>query len=214
MHRVGRDGPWFLDKYRREFSPDDRIVLIFGEIDVRCHLVRIAEKERRSLEDVAASLGTRYVEAVRSKAGGIDVADVVVCSVPPPAENSARANEQYPFVGSWRQRVHLHKVLNETLLRECHGSDILFLDFAGRFATEEGVLNKDLSDGSVHINPQHAGPIIEDLGRLLNVPLGILPVPVDQARYLAGTEPTSLVERIRSSLKRKADRIAAFYSRL
>src|SRR5690242_3783812 len=62
MHRVGRDGLWFLRE--KHLAPDDWLLTVFGEIDARCHVGRIADERNTSYEEVAFDLVARYIRSI------------------------------------------------------------------------------------------------------------------------------------------------------
>ncbi len=68
MHRIGRDGVDFLG---RRVNDGDKVLFVFGEIDVRCHMVRVDRERGNGIESVATDLASRYTAAVMQASVGL-----------------------------------------------------------------------------------------------------------------------------------------------
>jgi FkbM family methyltransferase len=166
MHRVARDGAWFLREWQPSALSAD-IVLEFGEIDVRCHLGRIADSTGQSREVMCHDVAWRYLDAIKAALPPIGNGRVVVSSVTPPANGPGILNADFPVYGSWDDRAKLTRNLNRELREGAEERGFLYLDFAAPCSTPQGYIREDLSDGSVHIARAHAGIIVERLSDLL-----------------------------------------------
>lgn len=165
MHRVARDGLWFLDQI--DVRPNTTVLLLFGEIDVRCHLGRVADETNTSRSDVAHSLVQSYVGRIAAARSGVDGVRFVLCSVPPPADGPGIQNSDFPVYGNHGDRARLTSLVNSELRTQCKTHAFDYLDFHEEFATPEGYLIEGLSDGSVHIDRRYTLPIVRRLERLL-----------------------------------------------
>jgi FkbM family methyltransferase len=170
MYRVGRDGAWFLKGWVAPRKNTD-VVLVFGEIDVRCHLGRISDSLGQSREEICAKAAEAFLDSVVESMPATGTGRVVVSCVPPPADGPGLINSDFPVYGTWADRAQTTKILNRILKEGAVRRGLLFLDFSAHYSTPEGFLVAALSDGSVHIDRPHAGPIIEELSKLLNRPL-------------------------------------------
>lgn len=168
MHRVGRDGADFVLKYVPISEPDDLFVFVFGEIDVRCHIIRIAEKKGRTPEMVVNDLVDRFINSIEEVMKGRS-GRVVICSVVPPSTFSGDPN--YPTCGTLRDRVAIQTMLNEKLRSSAGKSKFLYLDFARFYVDRKGGLCIGRSDGAVHIGLDHTKPIRDELARLIGEPI-------------------------------------------
>jgi hypothetical protein len=139
MFRIGRDG----------IPGEGSVITAFGEIDVRCHL----------LADPRPSVGRneltiRYLQALQNYSGDVKA----VCGVVPPTD--AHADPDFPRVGLLRDRVSMTMNLNAALGWNCARLGIKFIDMFTAFALDDGTLNPRVSDGTVHVRPECAMPIL------------------------------------------------------
>lgn len=146
------------------FSPhsDDTVVWLFGEVDCRCHLRRVADRGGHDVDDVVAILAKRYVRRIALYPGRH-----VVCSVVPAAD--VDMNRDYPTYGDIHQRVYVTRKFNEFLACRCLRNGIAFCDYHAAFATPGGWLDASLSDGNVHVATEHNGACRDALERCLKV---------------------------------------------
>jgi len=165
MHRVGRDDAWFI---RDHDIPAGHLVLcVFGEIDVRCHVGKIADREGVSRLAVVEDLVRRYLRAIRGRWPG----RLAVMGVLPPASNETIMNQDYPWYGSWSDRIVIRRAVNAELLRQCAPLGIAYLDVPQIYAGPEGGLDHRFSDGHVHIDRRFRWPMLKNLEALSGIPL-------------------------------------------
>lgn len=150
MHRIGRDGLDFLNIKNFNFNKDDCVIFCFGEIDVRCHIIKQSEKQNISFDEVIEDLVKRYIKTIidnRVINGG---KKFFVTSITPPAD--LENNQMATYYGSLLDRIEITKKLNFLLRQYCINNEIIYLDFYNFMSTNNGELNKEISDGMVHID--------------------------------------------------------------
>lgn len=172
MHRVGRDGAWFLNGWQ-PVEPGLDVVFIFGEIDVRCHIGRISDETSVSRQELCTQLVDRYLNALEMHRPALDIGRIVVSCVPPPADGAGLDNIDFPVYGTWADRAEITRLLNHSLREGCAARNVLFLDFLNDYSTPEGFIISDLSDGSVHIAKRHTGAVVAKLEALLQRRLAV-----------------------------------------
>lgn len=168
MHRVGRDGAAFVEQHVPASEPQDLFVFVFGEIDVRCHVGRIAEQKGLSVEAVARDLVKRFIAKVEKAMKGRS-GRVVICSVVPPSTFSG--DPDYPTHGTLPDRVAIQTMLNQLLCSSAEAAGFFYLDFARFYADGRGALRIGRSDGAVHIGLDHTKPIRDALAQLIGEPV-------------------------------------------
>jgi len=147
MHRVGRDGVDSFDIEKYRICDGDTVLFVFGEIDVRCHIVKQRDAGR-GLDEIIATLGSNYINAVmryRRKFGNLDC---IVQLVVPPTDQGY--NPKFPFYGSLEERIKINGLLNEGLKLYCGNNRIKVLDLTDVLSARDGQFDPRLSDGSVH----------------------------------------------------------------
>ena len=191
MHRAGRDQAWFLRSL--ETSSDQVGVCVFGEIDVRCHIEKQATTKRVSLENIVEELAARYVKSIRENSP-FSINVVVGC--PPPADGPGLENRDFPVFGTIEKRVVITRLLNTKLRELCNTYNLLFLSVPSLYQTAKGQLDERFSDGSVHIHPDLAWPMVRELETLIGTTLVFDPRPKPRKE--------SLADQIRYFIKEKA----------
>jgi FkbM family methyltransferase len=180
MHRVGRDGLWFLKDH--EFRTEDWLLTVFGEIDARCHVGKIADQRNRPYAEIVADLVRRYINSLN----GTTVRKIIA-GVPPPADGPGIINADFPVYGTIEQRINITRLINDELIAQASTVGIPVLEIPSLFEDAAGGLDSRLSDGSVHINRSYVWPIIKSLEAIVGARL-LSPVV---SEYIAVTGPAS-----------------------
>lgn len=165
MHRVARDGPSFVTSLVRDPKASDVIVLMFGEIDIRTHLIPVAERTGRAVELEAQELAVRYVRRIAELKDYVKGATLVVAE--PPFPSKRRPNAELPFAGTLAQRVLVHSAVSNALRQTAEAHGISFLRMPRRYATKSGSLKRIYSDDGVHIMPCEAKAYASAVSNLL-----------------------------------------------
>jgi hypothetical protein len=157
MHRVGRDQAWFLRRTERSRGLHSSLFLLFGEIDVRVHLGRIAARDNVPVDMLVDDLVERYLDAIdHARSGRM----VTICGIIPVATDEMIARTHWlPASGTSEERVVIARRLNQCLRAGCLARGFTYCEPYGRYADERGFLREELSDGNVHLSINHAGPM-------------------------------------------------------
>lgn len=177
LHRLGRPGEfeallgsWLLPRptlgsrsaaaiVSLAVRDGDSLVLFAGEIDVRSHYDS-QWPARGSVDALSRELaegGVRAVVRLAEAAG----ARAAVSAVTP--ASIQRENPKFPFRGTRDERVAWTTALNDAFRQACAEANITFVDHHAAYADDRGLLREELSDGSVHIDRSHAGPLLAAL---------------------------------------------------
>lgn len=157
MHRVGRDkhiincDPNVINKDR------DIIIIIYGEIDCRCHIGRQIQKGRE-LTEIIDTLVCNYTNTI-SKYG---FRNVIVLAVPPPVpikefeERNGPIRHHLPMVGNDEERLFYTTRVNEKLKTECEKHGLHFVNPFDSYLRPDGMMDFSKSDGNSHIGNNEA----------------------------------------------------------
>jgi len=166
MHRIGRDGVDFLESH---VGSGDTVLCVFGEVDVRCHIVRLASERHGDIESIARDLARRYIDAVHNASIRLPASRFAVMGVVPPID-PMKANAALPVVGSLAERIRAREALNGAL-DEYSASRVTYVPVPNAYEEPDGSLQRHLSDGHAHIAMDCAGPACELVEQTLGVRL-------------------------------------------
>lgn len=153
MHRIGRDG---LNLKNYNIKHDDIVLFVFGEIDVRCHILKQVDTKKRALKEVVKTLVDFYVNSIVTNRSFYPKATYVVLGVIPTRDNDDQYNNvKFPFWGTTSQRIEAQKYLNYYLQSICKANNILFCPFPSDFYSSQGYLKKEMRDHNVHIHADY-----------------------------------------------------------
>lgn len=96
---------------------------------------------------------TNYFKAIHTHVSKLSFfINVCVFNVVPPVNSSDTVeNKDYPFLGSDEERKSYVLYFNKLLKLYCFIYGYVFFDVYDNYINEHGFLNKELSDGNVHI---------------------------------------------------------------
>ncbi len=102
------------------------ILLCFGEIDCRAHLVKQAEKQNRSYEDIAKECVNKYFEVILEiKNMGFNVG--AWGPIPSTDFSDYEANHPFPSYGTCQQRNTVTRLFNDYLAELCLKNEVMFV---------------------------------------------------------------------------------------
>lgn len=170
MHRVGRDGASFVPHLVTP-KPDDAVVLVFGEIDVRCHIARIARLQGRPIEYIIGELVDRYVVRTRATFEHFGFRSRIFMLGAPPPMDPITPNPELPVHGPLSERIAIRRMLNAVLEMHAKAFDITYVPIPPLYEEPDGSMRLRLSDGHAHIAMDHAAPVCLELGARIGASL-------------------------------------------
>jgi hypothetical protein len=157
MHRVGRDNAWFMRKIKRRLGRRSVLVFVFGGVDARIHIGRIAEQESQSVESVVNDLVNRYLTAVSTYQGG---RRVLILGVLPPGSTEEIGHRSRPTWSTQEARARIVVLLNRALREGCERRQFRFVDVGAKYADERGFMPLGITVDGIHLRPEHVGPAL------------------------------------------------------
>ena len=125
----------------------DTIIFCFGEIDCRCHIHKHITQEN-TYKIIIENIVNDYLEAIKLNINICDIKlkNVCIYNVVPPFDSGDRTD-----VPGNEERKKYVLYFNELLKQKCIDNNFIFFDIYNNYIDINGLLRKDLSDGSVHI---------------------------------------------------------------
>jgi hypothetical protein len=146
---VGRDGIRLPLEYG--IRTGDTLIFCFGEIDCRCHIYKYVAPEL-PFTSIIDTIVDKYFDQIRAAVSGLEDVKVGVYNVVPPIQkHGVPENPAFPYLGTDETRQAYVKYFNTRLRDKCAESGFLFVDVYEKYTDAAGFLNKELSDGIVHI---------------------------------------------------------------
>jgi hypothetical protein len=167
MHFAGRPGALLTEAARCGVKAGDAVVWVFGEIDVRCHIVRQQAEHGRTSNEVIGTLAADYIDRILEVQRAAALARSVVFAPIPPLDNPGYVSDDFPVFGSIAERIEANRQLRAALSTLCDLHGILFLDVSAHYESARGDLRWELSDHFCHIGSGSQAPAVDALYGLL-----------------------------------------------
>ncbi len=154
MFRIGRDN--IIINFRKQMiNTDDIIVMVYGEVDCRCHIQRQVDLGKNE-DDVIHELVTKYVNTIKTNTIYLDVKIIIVGVIPPVKRNDYESIygpilHAFPFVGSDENRVIYTNKVNKLLEEFSNAYNYIFFSPYSYYTREDGTLKFELSDSTCHL---------------------------------------------------------------
>jgi hypothetical protein len=165
LFRVGRDGIEGLNVKDYGVEENDTVVFVFGEIDVRCHLLKQRDLQQIPTELLIKLMVKKYISTLLLNKLQFNCLHVVIFCVLPPTD--AAFNPEYPIYGSLQDRIEVTKLLNQELIQSAYENNIYTINVYDAYANHFGAFDANKSDGNVHIGRGHNAPVADALHALL-----------------------------------------------
>jgi hypothetical protein len=144
---IGRDGITIHDCVHN----GDTVIFCFGEIDCRCHVHKHVTDDRDYTKIIDTIVDNYFIQ-IQKAVSMFDSLQTCVYNVVPPVERRNTAeNSEYPYLGTDEERKTYVIYFNKRLQQKCIEYGYLFIDVYTKYTDSNGFLNKQLSDGNVHI---------------------------------------------------------------
>ena len=152
MFRIGRDNK-VINYNKNEVQLGDTIILVYGEVDCRCHIER--QKQLGKNEDnIIYELVNKYFHTIKNNIPR-QLTTIIVGVVPPVKlpENREPADPEnmFPVLGSNEDRVRYTSKVNKLLEELSISNNYFYFNPYDFYTSPEGTLIPELSDSGVHI---------------------------------------------------------------
>ena len=151
----------------RDFiRPNSRIVIALGEIDIRVHVIKQAEKQGKTVEEIIDSILTEYMRFLTGlKERGFDV----YCWGPIASQSDDTPQDpMFPREGTEVQRNMATSYFNDNIEELCLKQEIGFLSIFRDMITDEYRTRREyLSDDNFHLGQKAmelAVPVFRNVG--------------------------------------------------
>ena len=109
----------------RIIPAESQILLCFGEIDCRAHLLRQQQSQNRPISTVVEECVDRYLSVIKeSKELGYRV---IIWNVIPSTRSEKIANKEFPVFGTCAERNQVTRAFNKSLQEKCEAESIAFI---------------------------------------------------------------------------------------
>lgn len=143
----------------KQIPPGSRVLLSFGEIDCRCHVVAQAAKTNSSIETVVNRLAERYCGFIEEVASwGYRP---IIWNVIPSSPDETGGTRDYPIVGTCRQRNEATRLINGILEAWCADKGFEFVNVYRHLVDSEGRTLPEMFMDPIHLS-QAAMPNVID----------------------------------------------------
>lgn len=155
MYSVSKDGFKSVWKNIKSFGRNDVIVLCFGEIDMRCHVIKQRNSRKLSVDVILNELVRSYMSALNSVfVPRLKNRNQIIVRSVLPQRASINCVEYCPC-GSIADRVKSTIQVNKKLAAECMKNGFQFADITPYYSNPDGSFDVNKSDNNVHIG-KHA----------------------------------------------------------
>jgi hypothetical protein len=124
------------------------VMLVFGEIDCRAHIVKQARLQDRAIAEIAYDVGTRYASVVKEVAA---LRKTIVWGATPQSSASHSSNK-FPTVGTMVERNQATFYFNAAVEQECLLSGIAFASIFNELVDTEYISKESYFFDTAHLN--------------------------------------------------------------
>jgi hypothetical protein len=168
MHRVGRDALEILNFKKLGIAENDTVILSFGEIDCRTHVIKQAKLQTVTTEVIIEDLITRYQKTINLNIAQYHKLKIILLEILPPALHWESTD--WPTVGTLEQRIYAVQTMNKYLYAIQNKSQgIHVAKLYDLYKNEHGAINSNCTLDGLHLAPevtQDLISIIASMGEL------------------------------------------------
>jgi len=156
----------------RNISKDQWILLCFGEIDCRAHLIKQKEIQNRTIESVTEECTNKYFSTISELKdqgnnliiwGAIPTYDIDVDK----DSTEPLAKIEYPYYGIAKERNYATKYFNDLLEKYCNEKDIKFGSIFDDLINSNGLRKNEYFLDAIHLSTKALPLIIDKISNLL-----------------------------------------------
>lgn len=142
---------------------NSKVLLCFGEIDCRAHLVKQARAQDRTLDDVARECAGRYAEALKEVSA---LCRLAVWGATPQSAAEHSSNK-FPTVGSQAQRNHVTYLFNQYVSMACETFNVPCFSIFGHIVRENWITDDGYFHDTAHLSQKALPFALEELAPFL-----------------------------------------------
>lgn len=139
------------------------LLLCFGEIDCRYHLLKQSEQQQRPIDAVVKECTRRYtsvVDEIRPFFSG----DIYIYNVIPSSREEIVA--EFPTYGTCEERNHVSRLFNQNLATYCEQTGVHFVSIFDVLLASDGLTNMDYYMDQIHLSQKAQPLVMETLSRV------------------------------------------------
>jgi len=153
MHRIGRDNI-IINFNRSQIKEKDTIVLVYGEVDCRCHIHRQIKLGKEE-DAVIYKLVSSYFITIQNNVP-LQTKVIIVGIVPPTYRPNEETSDDdptriLPIIGTNEERVRYTYKVNILLEEMANTHNYVYFNPHSYYTSSEGTMKPELSDNCVHI---------------------------------------------------------------
>jgi hypothetical protein len=145
MHGITKLGINVINFEKFKIQENSVVMFIIGDIDSRNHMHKFKDS---GLYRETVRLVAEYENLILSNAKLLPSAKIWIGGLVP-----TKYNLSVQYLGTPNERFLYNRLLNDELMRMARRNDFFYLDNYADYADENGFLNTNLNDSSVHIRP-------------------------------------------------------------
>ena len=135
---------------KRDITEHSWILVSAGEVDIRVHLIKQAERQGKTYEEIVNNLCHRYLGYLDALKNSYQI----LVLLPPPSSylSEDKIDPQYPRYGDEIQRNKITSLLNKSLKDQCSVRNIPYIEIFEKASTPEGYTKKEFLWDGVHLS--------------------------------------------------------------
>lgn len=141
---------------KNEIPKNSHVMFCFGEIDCRAHLLKQAEKQSLSVDEVVQTCVSRY-GSVLKEVQELEYNPLIWNVIPSTILNRNQYHE-FPTYGTFEQRNEVTRIFNHYLKIQAEKSNIPFISIGKNLLDEKGSMKLEYTNDQIHLN-QNAMPL-------------------------------------------------------
>jgi hypothetical protein len=150
---------------KEQIPPGNRLLLCFGEIDCRAHLLRQSIQQHKPIEEIVRKCVRRYYSVIKEM---MDMNyELIIWSVIPSTLYEKVANEEFPVYGTCQERNHVTRLFNRELEKLSRPDEVMTVSIYDELVDENGLTRMEYYKDSVHLSQRAMPLLLEKLKRSL-----------------------------------------------
>jgi len=194
-----------LHEVIKNIPPGSNILMCFGEIDCRVHLLKQSLDQKRKIEYVVDECVERYFNVIKNVKNNFNV---MIWAVVPSTPSEKVIDARFPHFGTNIERNYVTKIFNKKLENLCMKNNITYITLFNKLINIDGTTNKKYFGDNVHLS-QNAMPIaIQEIQKTSGIkinlfpkPLSLMPMEIQKGFFIIKTTLITMFNKIFIKIK-------------